>query len=348
MTREIVEGVPRTLPVLPVVFAKEQLAERVKAVLPQRTIVVRRRAELFGACFTPGAVAFVDYDLLDTIDGANMNVPVVAIMDGVATPVALQTTIDVLIKYPWLSQIVQAPLLGMERARDHFIGLLERFAARGRDAVGVNATGRTARLTSASRRHSRFDRMRQYFESQGLSERVTQSLLDVGEELVMNALYNAPLEAGFFTTARSRADDVELPADRACEISYGVEGATVFVRVRDPFGALKRDRLLDVLSRCKMQDVQLDESRGGAGLGLWRIFSTASALSISVVSGSFTEFTVTIGRNDSRRIARPLAVELYFRDHANVHADDDDSFLVDQSITFALQRGGSVSVGPVD
>ncbi len=328
--------------VVPVIFAKEALVDRLRSVLPERSIVVRRRAELFGACFTTGAVAFVDFELIDTIDGANMHVPVVAVMD-VPAPVAMQTTIDALERYPWLSHVVQAPLLGMDRARVHFDGLLEHLATRKQAVVTANASGRTALLTCASRRHARFDRMRQYFESQGLSERLTESLLNVAEELVMNALYNAPLEAGFFSEAVSRTEDVELPANRACEISYGVEDTTVFVRVRDPFGALKRSRLLDVLARCKPQDVQLDESRGGAGLGLYRIFSSASAVSVMVSPGALTEFTVVIGRNDSRRIARPLAVDLYFAGSDSVEDLPGDDFLVDQSITFALNGPGSIS-----
>lgn len=334
---------------VPVVFAKEGLAERIKGALPARTIVVRRRAELFGACFTPGAVAFVDFDLLDMIDGANMPVPIIAIMD-VPAATALQATIAALETYPWLAHVVQAPLLAMERARLHFDALLERIGPSAQRALGVNAMGRTALLARASRREARFERMRQYFESRGISERMSATLLDVAEELVMNALYNAPLEAGFFAQPHSRMDDVELPPDRACEISYGVEDSTVFVRVRDPFGALKRERLLEVLARCKVQDVQLDESRGGAGLGLRRIFSAASAVSIIVVPGSFTEFTIVLGRADSRRVARPLAVDLHFANNqsASAFADNDDPFLVDQSITFALQRGGSITPGPLD
>jgi hypothetical protein len=331
------------LVIVPIIFAQEALAERLKAVLPERSIVVRKRAELFGACFTPGAVAFVDYDLMDTIDGANLHVPIVGIMD-VAPPSALAMTIDALHKYPWLAHVIQAPLLAMDRARAHMSGLLELLSTRGQGTLGANAIGRTAKLARASRRHARFDRMREYLVSQGLSDRLTETLLETAEELVMNALYDAPVEAGYFAQPRSRTEDVDLPADRACEISYGVDINTVFVRVRDPFGALKRSRLIDVLSRCKAQAAELDESRGGAGLGLWRIFSAASAVSVTVAPGSFTEFTVVLGRNDSRRIARPLAVDLYFSSSETDEAGDE--YLVDQSITFALRRGGSMSPTP--
>jgi hypothetical protein len=333
---------------LPVVFAREQCAELLRRVLPERTVFVKSRRELFGAMFSRGAIAFVEYELLDLIDGANLDRPVVAVLEPVAANVAAAAAVTALETYPWLSHVVHTPLLSMERGRAHFDTLIERaISTHDTCTIANNAIGRTAMLASASKRASRFDRMREYLQEQNVSERLITTLLDVGEELVMNALYNAPFEAGFFGSApRSRADDVELPPDRACEISYGVDDSTVFLRVRDTFGALKRSRLVEVLSRCASEGVVLDESRGGAGLGMWRIFTSASAVSITVVPGVVTEITVVIGKKDSRRIARPLAIDLYFEKQRreNTYAGDEP-FLLDRSITFAI-RGGSITPTP--
>jgi hypothetical protein len=59
--------------------------------------------------------------------------------------------------------------------------------------------------------------------------------------------------------------------------------------------------------------VEVDETMGGAGLGLWRIFSTASFVAISVVNDRYTEFLVGIGK---RAIAgaRPYAFHLFFKE----------------------------------
>ncbi len=332
---------------LPVVFAREQCAELLRRVLPERTVFVKSRRELFGAMFSRGAIAFVDYELVDMIDGANLDRPVVAVIEPVAANVAAAAAVGALESFPWLSHVVHTPLLSMERGRSHFDTLIERaISTHDTCTIANNAIGRTALLASAGRRASRFDRMREYLQEQNVSERLVTTLLDVGEELVMNALYNAPFEAGFFGGARSRAEDVELPPDRACEISYGVDDSTVFLRVRDTFGALKRSRLIEVLSRCSSEGVVLDESRGGAGLGMWRIFTSASAISITVVPGVLTEITVVIGKMDSRRIARPLAIDLYFeKERRENMSAGDEPFLLDRSITFAI-RAGSMTPTP--
>lgn len=320
----------------PIVFASDRIASLLKRVLPERTTFVKNRRELFGATFTRGAIAFVDYELLETIDGSHLDVPIVAVIDSPA-PRTLAVTVEAFSRFPWLSNVVQAPLLAMNRGRQHCDALIDRLTSPKEEleTLPTRVTGRSALLARASRRNARFDRMREYLTEQAVSERIISSLLIVAEELVMNALYNAPIEAGFMN-ARSRAEDVELPPDRACEISYGVDDATVFLRVRDSFGALKRNRLLEVLLRCSAEGVVLDESRGGAGLGMWTIFSAASAISVHVAPGAVTDITVTIGKSDSRRIPRPLSVDLYFADPRAARVDVGDDFLVDHSFTLTI------------
>jgi hypothetical protein len=137
-------------------------------------------------------------------------------------------------------------------------------------------------------------------------------IYDIAEELVMNALYNAPSEAGYFKQPVSRTEDVTLPFERACEVSYGLEGENAFVRLRDPFGALRHERLIEVLARCKARSVELDESRGGAGLGMWRVFSTATTVMITVVPGRMTDILVRIALTPGRSAKQLLAADLFF------------------------------------
>jgi len=135
-----------------------------------------------------------------------------------------------------------------------------------------------------------------------------------------------------------RTEDVELPPDRACEISYGIEAGNAFIRLRDTFGSLTRKRLLDVLNRCNAGAVSIDESRGGAGLGLWRVFSTASTVAISVTPGVVTDILVGIATTDGRIVKQHLAVHLFFAaapiDPLDELIPDTDAF--DESITLVL------------
>ena len=321
-----------------VVFANEAHASILRGVLSAPYVCVLNRDELIAACASGKAVAFVDTELLEGMNGDLVNAPLIALMDHKPAE-ALAETVRMFDAIPWLTHVVSVPMLQTPRGKSHIEMLLDRIA-NGPDhaMLGASGRGRTAMLASASRREARFERMREYFGKQGLGERLITTVIDVAEELVMNALYDAPVESGFFQRARQRFEDVNLPPDRACEISYGIEDDTVFVRLRDPFGALSRGRLLEVLNRCNASsNVELDESRGGAGLGLWRVFQAASTISITVVPQQLTEVLVGIGIKDGRRVAKPAAVHLFFAkpaaDQQAFHADEDLG-LIDNSITF--------------
>jgi hypothetical protein len=183
-----------------VVFAGEARASLLKATLPSPLVCVRNRTELAAATSTRGAVAFVDVDLLSQIDGERATFPIIGIIDDTAadTPVA---TVRLLDRFPWLSHLVSASMLSTPVARPHLAMLLERLdLGVEQGVIGTTGIGRSARLAQASRREARFERIAEFFTKQGLSERSISALCEIAVELVMNALYVAPFEAGYFKT----------------------------------------------------------------------------------------------------------------------------------------------------
>jgi hypothetical protein len=298
------------------------------------------RAEFMSAAAKRApVVAFVDFDLLPQVEGATTNLAIVGIIDE-----TLAGAIRSLNSFPWLSHLVTTTMLSTPLARAHLTTLLERLAfGPEQQVLGATGIGRVALLTSSTRREARFERMREFFTTHGVSPRTISTISDVAEELVTNALYDAPAEAGYFKSTVPRSEDVELPPEHACEISYGIEQGNVFVRIRDPFGALTRTRLLGVLNRCNATGVSLDESRGGAGLGLWRVFSAASTIAITVIPGRLTDILVRLETKKSRSTGKQLrAVHMFFPvDHSldgarGRFAADHDYDLMDDSFTFMV------------
>jgi hypothetical protein len=297
-----------------VVYADFARAGLLHSALRAPVIPVMNRAELASELARSDIrAAFVDWENLWQV-GNTRGVPVVAVVDGPNAP-TLATTIRLMRSFPWLSHVMHASLLARPKARTHLALLLDKLEGVEQAVLGPSGVGRVACLARASRREARFERIREFFEKHGMSTRTTSALLEVCEELVMNALYDAPLEGGLLDKAVSREEDLELPANRACEISYGIEDDSAFVRVRDTFGALSRGRLLQVLERCSAKAVTLDESRGGAGLGLWRVFSIASTIAIRVVPGKITEVFVGVDMKQGRLQKELVAADLFFTGH---------------------------------
>ncbi len=233
---------------------------------------------------------------------------------------SLQSSIGYLAAQPWIAHVVSSAMLEHPLAEEHLgnvmLTLTEDRQPRLLDWLAPTVAGRRIRLTHASKRVERLERMTEFLETKGVGSRTVSLLRDAAEELLTNAFYDAPVAAGAVKQAISRTQDVSLPEDSACDMVYGCRDDLAVVRVRDPFGSLTRTRLVEVLSRCARTDmgVEVDETMGGAGLGLWRIFSVATFVALSVVSGRHTEFLVGIGKRAAA--PRPFAFHLFFREGA--------------------------------
>src|SRR5690606_38440518 len=113
---------------------------------------------------------------------------------------------------PWLAHVLSVPLLSTPHGPAHLENVLHRFSVGPEHGMlGTTGIGRTALLSSASKRMARFERIRDFYAKHGLPDRVVTQLIDVCEELVLIALYDALLEAGYLTTAHRRDEDVTLP-----------------------------------------------------------------------------------------------------------------------------------------
>jgi hypothetical protein len=304
-----------------IVWASELLSPALRDLLPSEVIVARSASEFVEAKRDAKTVSFIDQVMLEDLDRAALESgvridrigPVVAIFDE-----PLQNTIGWVAAHPWLSHVVSASMLRHPIAAEHLGNVIATLTSnrppRLLDWLGPTVTGRRVRLARASKRAERLERLSAFLESRGVGARTIEQLRDAAEELLTNAFYDAPAAAGV-TQPISRTRDVRLPEDSACDMVYGCRDDLAVVRVRDPFGSLSRARLVEVLTRCARTDMQVevDETMGGAGLGLWRIFSAASFVAISVVRNRRTEVLVGIGKRVSSA-RRPFAFHLFFQE----------------------------------
>jgi hypothetical protein len=294
-----------------VVLRKRLAAPRLEALAP----VEVDSYEAFAAASPKHAVAFVDHTTLPQLASFTPTGMVI-----VLCPDTLQHAIGWLTPYPWLAHVVNLAMLEHPYSEELFANLAtaaDNPKVRLLDWIGPDIVGRRIRLTQAGRRDERIDKMQEFFTSKGVGTRTVTQLRDAAEELLTNAFYDAPVSAGVMKKPVSRTQDIVLPNDSACDLAYGFREDLAIVRVRDPFGSLARSRLVEVLTRCASSDgnVQVDESMGGAGLGMWRVFAGASFVGVSVVSNSRTEILVGIAL---KRVPapKPFSFHFFFRDKA--------------------------------
>lgn len=131
-----------------------------------------------------------------------------------------------------------------------------------------------------------------YANALGCNERVVELVETVADELVTNAIYNAPrTEDGEPKYARrSRREPVELTDDEVGHLEFACDGDYIAVAQIDPFGSLTQETVVSYLNRCLVKGPeQLSEASGGAGIGLYRVFQSLSKFVINVEPGRRTE-----------------------------------------------------------
>lgn len=126
----------------------------------------------------------------------------------------------------------------------------------------------------------------------GVNPRFVSQFCTVVEEVVTNALYNAPVDAtgAHRFSSLSRSETVTLEDHEAIEIKLCCDGQRLGVSACDPFGSLSEERVLQYLAKCLRRDSdQVDTKEGGAGLGLYHVFDALSHFIINLERGRRTE-----------------------------------------------------------
>lgn len=125
------------------------------------------------------------------------------------------------------------------------------------------------------------------------------------DELMMNALYDAPIDgdgALVFGDVEP-AERLAMSSPRPVTVRYGAAGDQMALSVADRFGRLERSTLLDTLDKCLSSADPIDRKKLGSGLGLFMVCNAASGLVIEVVPGESTRIIALFA-------ARPTALEL--------------------------------------
>jgi hypothetical protein len=129
----------------------------------------------------------------------------------------------------------------------------------------------------------------------------------VADELIMNALYDAPAVRHGVSRRAAALLDPELPA----LLSYACDGRTLGVSVRDRYGALSKETILDHVARARREHGSpAPDAEGGAGLGLFMVLSSVTRFIVNVDPGQLTEviglFDIRVSGREQVSCARSI------------------------------------------
>jgi hypothetical protein len=142
-------------------------------------------------------------------------------------------------------------------------------------------------------------------------KRIAEMFGELTHELLMNAMYGAPIDAhGRPKYAADRKAVVELADSERPTVRIATDGTRLVLQVRDPFGRLERKQVVDGLAR-GLAGGEMDQAHGGAGLGMMVCHNASSALFFDVAHGRHTEVTAVFELDMNLRELRTAAKSLH-------------------------------------
>lgn len=149
--------------------------------------------------------------------------------------------------------------------------------------------------------------------------RVADRIGECAYELLMNAIYDAPsLADGTPRYAMDRTQRVQLEDWERPTLTLATDGVRLALQASDPFGGLQRWHAFESVSRglsaagSADSEGVVDSSRGGAGLGFFKMFSNASVVMVTVERGRATEVTLFWDLDVHPRDLRAAPSSLHF------------------------------------
>lgn len=174
------------------------------------------------------------------------------------------------------------------------------------------ATGLKEQVRDTAGRDACVQKVQKFVEKIGVPKRVGEMFGELAHELLMNAIYDAPADAqGNARYAHDRKANVTLEEQEAATLRIASDGVRLALQVIDPFGRLQRKHVFAGLAR-GLKGGQMDQSHGGAGLGMTVCHNSTIAMVYDVVPGQRTEATGLFDLDLNLREFRTQAKSLHW------------------------------------
>ena len=146
-------------------------------------------------------------------------------------------------------------------------------------------------LTRASQRPQLVGDLAEEVRARGQSARVASMAMLVTDELLSNAVHNAPIDSAGtrYRAELARDAEVELDARHQVMLRWGCDGRYLAIEVTDPFGSLDRDTILNALVQNDVKD-----TGSGAGMGIALTYRSCDHLVFNLAPGKRTEVIALI------------------------------------------------------
>lgn len=213
--------------------------------------------------------------------------------------------------------LTESPLMGhfilrkfdnIEKAARHYSRIVRLSSAEKEFGLaaffGPEFKIQTVKLLKSSQKQDAVEATRQFLLAAKFQARMATAIANAVDEVLMNAIYDAPVDAlgkPLHVTA-ARTTELDLSGPSEVELLLGFDGAHVAISAIDHYGSLDKTRLMTHMSNHYATDeYKVKNSKAGAGIGLGTIFKMGGSLLFRSEPQAKTEATVIFERKDNHK-----------------------------------------------
>lgn len=157
-------------------------------------------------------------------------------------------------------------------------------------AWGVDIQKR--KITDSECRPVLISEMATHFAKIGVRKTIIERCSFVAEELLMNAIYDAPVDSSGKSVYNHlpRTEKITLKPHEQGTFKFACDGILAGISVTDPFGALRKETLYEYLvSNYEGRAGELNKNKGGAGRGLFQLIASSDLVIFNLKTSKSTE-----------------------------------------------------------
>ncbi len=231
--------------------------------------------------------------------------------------------VDYLIKSPLFGNLIQKNYGSVEAAGTHY-GRLLRSTLEDR-AFGLSRLLKpgtkiqVVKLTKAKQKQDAVEAVKSYLMAAKYQARVASLISNAVDELLMNAIFDAPVdELGKpLLSSTQRTADLHLDGKSAVELHLGYDGTYVAFSAIDHYGSIDRNKLLNHISKIYTEEeYKVRQNVAGAGIGLATVYRSGGSFFFVSEARERTEVTVFFRKTENYREFKEqfrfIAMQFYF------------------------------------
>lgn len=147
------------------------------------------------------------------------------------------------------------------------------------------------RFTKSQEKKTLLDWLEQFLKRKKQTSAIRDLCLQVADEMITNALFNAPIRPSGKRVFKdmARNSDIELPTNKAASLFACFADQRVVLGCEDSFGSLEKSTLMEhLMAMFKESRAQVSYTGGGAGLGFRYLLENAANFYVLVNPGVST------------------------------------------------------------